>query len=231
MYYYRIKENNVIKYEVELHIETLKKLKNEIINKCSYITHKKYTTTKLPNKWDYEHIRNYNETKIGEKDSNDFYSSFEIEYLVEYDYYEHPKLVSLINALLKGKVSVIDEIKETKEEKIDKEKILLEEQRKIIEDLNKLDNDKINHQISLLTENQKKLSNCYEEKELNKNQVSANEYIYKTLSCIKFKEITSISLEKILEVQEFFNSVSINKELNKTLKLEKRKPNNIEVIK
>lgn len=225
MYYYRVKDEVVKKYEVELHTETLKKLRNEIIEKCSYITHKKYTTTKTPNKWDYEHIRNYNENKIGEKDSNDFYSPFESEYLVEYDYYEHPKLISLIDALLKGNMSVIDEIKETKEEEIDKEKILLDEQRKIIEDLNKLDNDKINQQINLLTENQEKLSNCYEEKELNKNQVSANEYIYKTLSCIKFKEINSISLEKVLEVQEFFNSVSIKKELNKTLKLEKRKLN------
>lgn len=231
MYYYKIKEELIIKYEVKLHIETLKKLRNEIIDRCSYITHKKYTTTQPPNKWDFEHIRNYNEQKVGIRQYNDFYSPSEDEYLVEYDYYEHPRLVSLINSLIKGNISVIDEIKYTDEEKIDKEKILLDEQKKLIQDLNMLDSEGINNQIRLLTENQEKISNCYKEKELNKNQISSNEYICKILSCIKFKEVSSISLEKVLEVQDFFNSIFIKKELNKTLKLEKRKRDNSEVIK
>lgn len=225
MYYYKIKDGVIKKYEVELHIDALTNLKNEIIEKCSYITHKKYTTTTPPNKWDYEHIRNYKEQKIGVVEHNDFFALPENEYLVEYDYYEHPKLVSLINDLLKGNVSVIDEIKETKEEFVDKEKSLLDERKNIIEDLSNLENDKIDDQISLLVENKKKLNEYCFEKELNKNQVSTNEYIYKILSCIKIKQINTVSLKSVLEVKEFFNSASIEKELNKVLKLEKRKQN------
>jgi hypothetical protein len=118
MNYFRKEEYFIVKYQVMIDEEKLKKLRWEIIDKCSLITHKCYKTTHRPNEFDYAHIRNYKEKKVGVIEYNDFYSMPEDQYLVEYDYYEHPKLISLINLLLEGKVNVIDEIIKLQESNI-----------------------------------------------------------------------------------------------------------------
>lgn len=224
MYYYKKEDNEIIKYQVFLEEESLKKLRSEMIERCSLITHKCYRTTQTPNKFDYEHIKNYHEKKIGIIEYNDFYSMPEDEYLVEYDYYEHPLLVSLIDRLIKGETNVIDEIEKYKVGNIDYEQILLQEQQEIINKLSNINYEKINEQIELLNKNKEKLLNYQKQKILNKNQISANNYIPIVFSCIKQTKIASIPLNSILDVQIFFensNNVNIENRLNKLLKLSK----------
>lgn len=228
MFYYIIKDNKIIKYEIKLNIVELEKLRFEIINNCSLITHKHYKTTRCPYQFDYEHVRNYHEKFIGVIEYNDFYSSPEDEYLVDYDYYEHPELVSLIDALLKSDASAIEKIKNTKDIIVDIENPLLQKQQRIIEKLHQSANKDISKQLDLLNENQKKIIECKKQKELNKSQVSVQNYIEKVLNCIKYKEVATMDLEIVSKVQNFLydiTSKSINDELNKVLKLEKGKHN------
>lgn len=224
MYYYKQEEDKIVKYEITLNKEVLKSLRWEIIEYCSLITHERYKTTKTPNQFDFEHIRNYKEKLIGVIEYNDFYSMPEDEYLVEYDYYKHPRLVSLIDDLLLGKIDVIDEIINPNIKEDDEEKLLLKEQSSIIKKLTNKKNKDISNEIELLKENQEKLIKYKEKCELNKNQISVVPYYKKVLNCIEFKEIDSINLSVVNEYQKFFrygksDSFDINTE--KVLKLNK----------
>ena len=65
MNYFRKEDHFIVKYQVMIDEEKLKKLRWEIIDKCSLITHKCYKTTHRPNEFDYAHIRNYKEKLVG----------------------------------------------------------------------------------------------------------------------------------------------------------------------
>ena len=224
MYYYKKQSREIIKYKVSLDEETLKKLRVEIILNCSIITHHHYKTTNTPNFFDWEHIQNYRETKVGIIEYNDFYSMPETEYLVDYNYYEHPLLVSYIDELLKGNTRMIGKIKTMNLQNIDEEELILKEQQKIIKKLNEIGTKDISEQLELLKENQKKLLEYKKQKELNKDQVSPNKYRNKVLNCINLEEIERISLKTVLEIQKFFTSgseLTIEDGLNKLLKLTK----------
>lgn len=226
MIYYKIENENIVKYEVTIDIESLKKLRSEIIYKCSRITHECYKTTKTPNYFDWEHILNYHEKKIGVIEYNDFYSSPEDEYLVEYDYYHHPNLVKWIEKLIDGKTYVIEKIENMNEQPIDEEAILLKEQQEIIKDLMNIDNQEINKKIEVLTASQEKILNYQRQKKINKNQVSINDYKNKVLACIQFEKIDRMPIKTILEVQKFLENskeYTTEKELGRVLTLEKRK--------
>jgi len=101
-----------VKYSVEIDIDKINELRMKLIDDCSVVRHMCYKTTMPPNKYDTEHIRNYSEKMVRWIEYNDLYSMDEMEYLVEYDYYEEPELVRLIDSLLKKDASVINEIKE-----------------------------------------------------------------------------------------------------------------------
>jgi hypothetical protein len=222
MYYYQKENEEIVKYHIILDEDNLKKLRSEIIEKCSLITHKNYKTTNTPNEYDYEHIRNYKENKVGVIEYNDFYCTKEDEYLVDYDYYEHPKLVSLIEELLSGNTKIINELKNPNIECINEEEILLKEQQKIIKKLNNC-ND-ISKQIELLTKNQQKLLEYKKQKELNKNQIPVEPYYKKVLDCITMKKVNSISMDLVNEYTNFFMSVSTNnidEKVNKVLEKKK----------
>ena len=224
MYYYKKKGKDIIKYEVIIDTEKLNKIRFQVINNCSHIEHitNSVTDRMRPDEFDYEHIRNYNEKYIGRIEYNDFYSSSEDEYAVEYDYYNHPQLVKYIDNLLNGDTSAIEQIQKVKDEFIDKEQKLLAEQQKIISKLNSMTEKNKEKQIYLLNENQEKLLEYYKEKELNKNQVPSSKYKNKVLSCIELKELEIIPYKTVLEVMRFFVNCSDKKmdsNLNKSLKL------------
>ena len=222
MYYYQKENEEIVKYQIILDEYTLKKLRSEIIEKCSLIIHKNYKTTNTPNEFDYEHIRNYKETKVGVIEYNDFYCTTEDEYLVDYDYYEHPKLVSLIEELLSGNTKIINELNNPKIECINEEEMLLKEQQKIIKKLNNCKD--VSKQIELLNENQEKLIEYKKQKKLNKNQVSVIPYYLKVLECITIKEVNSISMDIVDEYINFFMNVSTNnidEKVNKVLEKKK----------
>lgn len=222
MYYYKKEGINIIKYQIRLNEEILKKLKTEIILNCSTITHHHYKTTNTPNYFDWEHIQNYKQKKVGVIEYNDFYSQPEDEYLVDYDYLEHPPLVGYIDDLLKGNTSVIEKIEKMKDEILDKERIILVEQQTIIQKLSNTNNKNKQQLIDLLNESQKKLLEYYKEKELNKNQVPVSKYKNKILDCILMEEVEKIPLKNVLEVVNFLyesNNKTIENNLNKVLKL------------
>lgn len=224
MHYYKKKGKDIIKYEVIIDIEKLNKIRFQVINNCSHIEHitNSVTDRMRPDEFDYEHIRNYNEKYIGVIEYNDFYSSPEDAYEVEYDYYNHPQLVKYIDNLLNGDTSAIEEIQKVKDEVIDREQELLEEQQKIISKLNSMTEKNKEKQIYLLNENQEKLLEYYKEKELNKNQVPSSRYKSKVLSCIELKQLEVIPYKTVLEVMKFFaccSSKKMDSSLNKVLKL------------
>ena len=89
MYYYKKENEEIVKYQIILDEDTLKKLRSEIIEKCSVITHHCFKTTN-PVEKSINH-RNYRKTKIGIKTYDNppdtyNYHPDEDEYLVEYDY-------------------------------------------------------------------------------------------------------------------------------------------------
>lgn len=222
MFFYCIENEYIIKYKLSLDEGKIKNLRKEIIENCSTIIHKKYETCNPPkDRYNYEKIRNYREKKIGVHEYRDFLPDEDI-YLVEYFYYEHPRLVTLIEELLKGNTSVINEIKNPKIENINEEEIILKEQKEIIEVLNNNKNNDISKQLYLLKENQKKLEDYKKRKELNQNQISEELYYDRVLNCITFEEISKIKLKHILEIQEFLldsNIETLDLECNKTLQL------------
>ena len=224
MYYYKKKGKDIIKYEVKIDIEKLNKIRFQIINNCSHIQHIKTRVTDSckPKEWDYEHIRNYHEKYEGRIEYNDFYSMPEDQYLVEYDYYTHPPLIQLIDNLLNGDTSSIEQIEKMKDENIDKEKEILDEQQNIINKLNTMKEKNKQDQIYLLNQSQEKLLEYYKEKELNRNQVPCIRYKRQVLSCIELKEIEIIPYKTVLEVMRFLaccSSKKMDSNLNKVLKL------------
>lgn len=229
MYYFRKEKDVIVKYKTILDVEKLKKLRCEIIDKCSLIIHKCYKTTHRPNEYDYDHIRNYKEKKIGVIEYNDFYSMPEDQYLVEYDYYKHTSLVTLIDILLEGNINVIDEIiklqdSNMKSEILKEELELLNEQNEIINNLNNAEINNRDKQIELLNLSQKKLQDFKKKKDLNKNQVSEIIYCSQILECITLEKIDTININKVLLVKQFF-SYSTEKnydiDVNKILKMSK----------
>lgn len=221
MYYYKEENEYIIKYDVKLDEKKLKELKLEIIEKCSYIIHKHYNTTKTPNYFDFEHIRNYKEKFLRWIEYNDFYSSDEEEYEVEYDYYEHDDLVKYIDLLLHGDTSSIDLIMNLNDKKYNKEKSILKKQRKIINKLyNDNDND-IKSELDELISIQKELEEYKKEQELNKNQISSLDYKDKVIECITLNEIARLLIEDVNKYQIFFDIDKDNvksKSLRKILK-------------
>ena len=227
MYYYKKEGKNIIKYDVIIDKEKLTKLRYEIIERCSHIKHVKDIETRgmvsfRTNKTILDHIRNYSEKYVGIREYNDFYSIPEDEYLVEYDYYKHPHLIQLIDDLLNGNTNSIEKITKYKEEIEDHEKDILEEQQEILKKLNSMTEINKQKQIDLLNKNQEKLLEYCKEKELNKNQVSSNEYKNRVLSCITLNQKEIISYKMVLKVMKFLidsNNKTTENDLNKVLKL------------
>jgi len=209
MYYYKVKDNLVYKYSIVLDIKQLHDLKNEIIDKCSFISHKCFKTTKpLEKSINY---RNYKKTKIGIKAFEmslhpDICYPDEDEYLVEYDYYDFPMLVHYIVDLLSGNTSAIEKIINYKDEINNsdfEEKKILEEQDKLIKELSEEISEDISKKLELIANNHKRIMAYKKDRELNKNQVPASSYIKKVLNCINMKEVGLMPLKSILDSQKF----------------------------
>lgn len=225
MYYYKIIGENIVKFKITLGVEALVKLRSEIINKCSHIKHitNKVPDSLKPDIFDVSHIRNYKEKVIGRVDKG-FYSNPEVEYFVEYDYYEHPILVKYIDDLLHGDTSSIEKIENMNIESSNEEKTFLEYQEQIIESLKDGTSNDRSKQIELLKQNNQKIIDYYNEHELNKNQISANEYKKKVLSCILMKKAAILPINSAIEVLNFFEestSKTTESNLQKILKKEK----------
>lgn len=199
-YYYVIEGSNINKYLVNFNIEELKKLRWDIINNCSNIVHMAYRTFDEPDYFDTDHIREYRSRKLGFMTRGDFYSGGSVECFVEYDYYEHSKLVEILDNLLKGNMKSLDELfnfSSTYGLKLDTIR-------------SKIEIDKIDA-----------LANSYIFKvKKNKSdlEVIENIYVDKVKKCIDLNLMASISTEIFECVRDFFDDSIINKNVSGGLK-------------
>lgn len=197
-------KDEILKYEVVFDKDVLSKLKYEIIDKCSLITHFDYKDTNLPKMYgidDYLKYRNYSEIKVGIREYNDFYSTPEDLYRIIYDKYTFPYLIELINKLLDNDINVLKEIYNINYKKeilsIDEK---IERQKKLIEDL---DNSKVDKKIEEL----EKLKVLIKQKDLNKNQVNVNKYYSKVKGIISFYLVDRISYREVKRVCNFYDQI------------------------
>lgn len=226
MYYYKIKDDYVIQYFVQIDIEELKKIRTDIIENCSTITHMHYKTAKRPNQYDTEHIRNYRERFVRLIQYNDLYSTDEDEYEVEYDLLKHHEIVSYIDSLISGNTSSISKIIDAKDIDDYYEVVILNEQKKLIENLTSYGLNEIYCITKSINHNIEKLEQYSKQKAMNKYQPPIVFYQKQVLECIHLEEISKISLDIILRIQDFFGEYKkdcLEDELNKVLTLKTKK--------
>ena len=210
MFYYKLVDGKLFKYNVLFNKDKIEKLKDEIIDNCSFIKHVELDSDYGPYFSDYRYVRNYRYYDTG-KDMEYFEETRSI-YHYSYDLLEPTKLVNLINALLNGNSEAIDEIMNYriyKTSKIDRD---IKAKNK--EFANLLASNNIKKKKEVL----KELEELIKLKDLNKNQVSEEEYYKQLLNLIKFDLVDKVNLGDVYRMERFFNTefIRINYNKNKT---------------
>lgn len=218
MFYYNTDGEYIFRYKVEIDLEKIKQLREEIISKCSVVEHRNYESINVPKTEDFKYIKNYKQTKIGEKPAIDIYSEDQDIYSFDYDYYNYPVLVLLIDKLLLGDTTVIDDIKNPKEFDVEDIDFVISEYKNMIKELNE-END-IFITVNKLNSKLKRLETYKQNKPLNKDRISVKKYYPKVFECIKLQLDYKIKLDLYLEMQ---NKIEIlgDDNLKKVLKLNK----------
>ena len=201
MLYFR-KNNNVIeKYQVNFDKEKIEKLKNEIINNCSFITHREYESDYAPILAD-KIIRNFTYTPTGKE--REYFEETRDIYHYSYDEYKPPYLVELINQLLNDNSKVIDQIlnyeislKSAIDDSIDL----------AYQEFNRIDNENITKK----TEKLKELEDLLKAKELNMNQQNIDLYYNQLIGLIKFNLIDSLPISELGRIESFLEINLSNK--------------------
>lgn len=196
MYYYKIKDNLVYKYKVVLDNETLDKIKDEIIDKCSVIEHV-HTISRWEPLRDTLCIKNHKRTLLPNKYPDRLRNIESCEYDVEYDFYNIPNLIHLIRLLLQGYTSSIQKIENYTDDITDR--------------INKIKARRIEDQQAAIDE-------------LNKNQISADIYCKKILDCITLNEVAVLPLEEVEKIANFLcdsEEKTVESDLCKKLLLKK----------
>ena len=192
---YKQNGNIIEKYEVVLDRERIEKLRISIINDCSYIAHREYRTT-IVRGYDKEPLRfrKVRFDRIGWKEFRD--GPDEMEYLVSFDEYIFPDVIKLIDRLLKGDESVLEELFKSKEsgKNIDE---LIEKKSKELDNIDNLD---IKNKQRVLNE----LSDLLDKKELNKNQRPIDIYMEDIKKSISISLVDTIDLEMVERVEGFY---------------------------
>lgn len=192
MIYYKRNGEVIEKYQIDFDKEEIEKLKNQIINNCSYIRHEEYDSDYSP-RFTNEIIRNFTYTDTGRK--KEYFEETRDIYHYKYDEYIPPKLVELIDKLLNGDSSAIDKIYNYDIPPIN----YLEDRIKLeIEELNEIED--ITKKINRLHEIEKLLN----AQKLNENQQSIESYYNRLLKLISFKLIDSLSISELDRINCFF---------------------------
>jgi len=204
MLYFVKKGNRIEKYEATYDKAEMEKLKYEIIENCSEIIHHSYDDTTGPDEDDYLRTRNLIKTKVGIREHNDFYDiAPETVYHFEYDEYEFPYLVSLIDMLLHNNAGALDMIlnpdfsyePESFEKRIND----------LMKKASRISNRKTKEKIAILED----LARLTNQSELNANQKSVKEYYPIVQKLINLRIIDSIQLTELEKIQSFFEIESI----------------------
>ena len=193
-----IKENDTVKkYQITIDKEKLSNLKYGIINNCSVIKHikEKVREDYLPYN-DGFYIRNYFQTFVERVSNNDFFGPTFIDiYQVEYDSYNEPDIIKLIN-------KVIDGSKEAAIELLSYNKSLKKDYKS---EINKLLEDKEN-----IGDNIEKINELLEEEKYNKNQKDIGFYLADIKACISLMLIDECSYD---DYQRFCKFCDANEKL------------------
>lgn len=210
MTYYQEEKDEVIKYDVILNKEKLTKLRDEIIDNCSKIVHKKYESDIEPDFFDVKRYRNYSAKKTGRV--KEYYGENKDIYELEYDEYIYPKLISYIDMLLTGDfTSAYESLKvykgEIQEESIEDDNF--PEIKQCIEQ--ELTKAEININISMLKALLNKVEEYQNNLKLNQKRKSDMNYYHEVMSCITLTEIDRITKVEVKRVENFYGRSYIKK--------------------
>lgn len=199
---YFIKNNDVIeKYQIDFNKKEIEKLRDAIIDNCSYIEHKEYycdhvprLTNKIVRNYKFELTNNY----------VDYFVETRETVFVSYDEYNAPELVNLINRLLENDSRVLQQIFNYDistnipiDDKIDS----------INKEFFEIDIKDIEKKKAKLYELEKLLKI----QELNKNQQGIKQYYNQLIELIKIKLIDSISVSELERMESFLETYLSNK--------------------
>lgn len=192
-----VKEKDRIKkYDIEIDKERLEGLKIKIINDCSIIKHVKQKVREdcKTNDYDFMHVRNYHARLINKISNNDFFGPPLISiYEEEYDFYEEPKIVGLIDEVINGKDKKVLELLEYKDEELDYES--LEDKLKVLLSKNNKDTYKFMKEMEELIEQCKNT----------RYQKPVSTYLSEVQSCIKLILVDEIPYQDYLRVYKFMD--------------------------
>jgi len=211
MLYFRKDDDVIEKYQVNFDKEEIENLKEEIIDKCSFIEHNEYKSDYSPRFTD-KIIRNFTYTPTGEE--KEYFEEIRDIYLYSYDEYKPPYLVELINKLLNGNSKVIDKILNYD---ISNQLTIDDKINCVNQEFNKIASEDIIKKKEKL----KELEDLLKAKELNKEQQSIDVYYNQLLRLIKFEFVDSISISELSMVETFLeiklsSKVEISNFKNKT---------------
>lgn len=192
----------LITYEIDE--KKLIELRLEIIKNCSYIKHVKCIGEKIYPFASEDYLFKYvnlNQNFVGQKENFDTADVAEY-YDQEYDTYEYPYLVTIIEQILSGKADVIDVLRNYSiEMENEKFKFLFDEE------LNKYEKEKNGTDIRELDKLRSifdKAGKIIEEKKLNRNQIKPDNYKEQLMSCIKTTSINSVIDKQTVKVLSKF---------------------------
>ena len=199
---YFIKNNDVIeKYQIDFDKKEIEKLRDAIIDNCSYIEHKEYYCDNVP-RCANKITKNY---KF--EFTNDFVEYFEERreaVFVSYDEYNAPELVNLINRLLENDSRVLQQIFNYD---ISTNIPIDDKINSINKEFFEIDIKDIEKKKAKLHELEKLLKI----QELNKNQQGIKQYYNQLIELIKIKLIDSISVSELERMESFLETYLSNK--------------------
>ena len=203
MLYFRKNDDVIEKYQVDFDKEKIEKLKQEIINNCSFITHIEFESDYTP-RLSNEIIRNFKYTPTGKE--KEYFEETRKIYHYSYDRYEPPYLVALINQLLNDNPKVIDQIlnyeipsKSTIDDSIDS----------AYKEFKEIDPENVTKRAEKL----KELEDLLKAKKLNINQQNIDLYYKELMELIKFNLIDSLTLSELNKIESFLE-INLSSEIS-----------------
>lgn len=218
MIYLKKEKDKILKYDVNFDEGELEKLRIEIINNCSIITHQEYDATKEPTDChNHLKIRNYQKREVRLIEYNDFYSSPEMLYHFSYDEYHFPLLAVLLEDLISGQNESVYKILELdfEEEKM----FYVEKIKSLFQSIAQMDNSNITEKIDKLNELQK-FYDCLND------TIKISTYYSLVKKALRFSLIDSIENKDVVKLFEFMEIDYTEKE-----KVDKLHPNLTRILK